>query len=371
MPTTRFQFILAFIALMLLRVVVGFHFFKEGTDKIAAGNFSAEPFLKAATGPWASHFHDMIEDHDGALRFCLDQKNGTGKPKLDPSLSIAIWDDFLDQAHWYYNLGDAKLEQTLISRREDLADEIKLAREKKDRSVNTRELEQQRAEDEVSLKQLREQRKLAEEILASHSDELRSWLAVNEPELQAYFGSKDRANGFDRDGDSRGLVATHVESLRDQVDEIKQDRQKQLYGWSSEVEAIWDSYESSINGLAVDQQASKTPLKLHRPYQQSNSQISWVNRIIPWFDTIVGALLIIGLFTRFASAAGAIFLVSVIATQPPWIPDAQPTYLYAVELAALIVIFATLAGRMGGLDFFFAGRKKAAVNQGETLAQAG
>lgn len=77
-----------------------------------------------------------------------------------------------------------------------------------------------------------------------------------------------------------------------------------------------------------------------------------LNLFIPWFDTIVGGLLILGLFTRLASLAGAGFLASVIATQPPWIPGTTETYYQAVELAALLVIFATCAGRMGGLDYF-------------------
>lgn len=371
MPSTRFHFIMAFVALMLLRVVVGFHFFKEGTNKIASGNFSAEPFLKAATGPWAPFFHSMIEDHDGSKLLCLKRDGESGDPELDPKLTFAIWDDFLDEVYWHYQFGDERLDQILVQRRKNMADEIKSARSRKDRSVNTKELELKREQDLTSLNTLRQQQELAEEILATHSEELQDWLAINRNELRAYFGTSERVNGFDRDGDSRSEVAIHVDSLKDQVDTIKQDRQKQLYGWSAEVEAIWDSYESAINGLAVDRQALRKPVQLHRPYRQSNSRISWVNRIIPWFDTIVGALLIIGLFTRLASAAGAAFLLSVIATQPPWIPGAQPTYLYAIELVALIVIFATLAGRMGGLDFFFAGSKKRAVIQGESLAQAG
>ena len=78
-----------------------------------------------------------------------------------------------------------------------------------------------------------------------------------------------------------------------------------------------------------------------------------IDKVIPWFDTIIGVLLILGLFSRLASGAAALFLFSVIMTQPPWIPGTQPTYFYAIELAACLVIFATCAGRMGGLDYFF------------------
>ena len=92
---------------------------------------------------------------------------------------------------------------------------------------------------------------------------------------------------------------------------------------------------------------------MFRHFDQDNSFVKVVDQVIPWFDTIVGVLLIIGLFTRFASLAAALFLVSVIMTQPPWIPGTQPTYFYFIELFALLVIFATCAGRLGGLDYFF------------------
>ena len=99
------------------------------------------------------------------------------------------------------------------------------------------------------------------------------------------------------------------------------------------------------------------PVVADRQFDQPLSALKITNQVIPWFDTIVGVLLILGLFTRLASGAAAAFLLSVILTQPPWIPGTTPTYLYAIELAACLVLFATCAGRIGGLDFFFAASK--------------
>ena len=354
MKFSRFHIAAAFLSLMLLRVVVGFHFFKEGTDKIQNG-FTAEYFLKAAKGPLAPFFHSMLDDPNGSSKLCLVENPETGKKDINPELTFAIWDDFVDRADAYYKFGDPKLEKRLTERRDELAGKIKQARKEKDRSVNTVELEMLRAADAQSIAQLREQKQLAEDVLESTIEELDYWLQVNRVELLAYFETEDRLSGFDRDGVSKEKVAVHVDSLRGQVDSIKYDRNKQLAGWSAEVEAMWDSFESGINGLAVDSQAAKLPLEIHRPYAQSSSKLAWINQIIPWFDLIVGGLLILGLFTRLASFCGAAFLLSVIATQPPWIPGTESTYLYAIEFVALVVIFATLAGRMGGLDFFFSG----------------
>ena len=174
----------------------------------------------------------------------------------------------------------------------------------------------------------------------------------------SHFSTADRLEGFERDGANRDQAALYVDSLREQIDSIRADRQKKLSDWSAEVTGIWDSLEGQINQLAIDEQAKRPPYTMHRHFDQENSFLKWLDKFIPWFDTVVGVLLIVGLFSRIASLAAAIFLASVILTQPPWIPGTEPTYFYFIELAALMVIFSTSAGRMGGLDFFFSNPKR-------------
>jgi hypothetical protein len=50
----------------------------------------------------------------------------------------------------------------------------------------------------------------------------------------------------------------------------------------------------------------------------------------------------------------AIFLGSVIASQPPWVAGALTTVFnyQAVEFVALLVLASSRVGRWGGLDFF-------------------
>jgi thiosulfate dehydrogenase (quinone) large subunit len=47
------------IAITVLRVLVGWHFFYEGLTKLTAPSWSAAGFLKQAKGPFASSFHAM------------------------------------------------------------------------------------------------------------------------------------------------------------------------------------------------------------------------------------------------------------------------------------------------------------------------
>ena len=50
-------------ALALMRIAIGWHFLYEGLIKLAMkGQWTAAPFLKSATGPWADFFHKLAED---------------------------------------------------------------------------------------------------------------------------------------------------------------------------------------------------------------------------------------------------------------------------------------------------------------------
>jgi uncharacterized membrane protein YphA (DoxX/SURF4 family) len=63
---------LGLIAIVALRIGIGWHFFKEGSDKIKSGNFSSEGFLKNAQGRMSGFYQGMVWDHDGKLRLDRD-----------------------------------------------------------------------------------------------------------------------------------------------------------------------------------------------------------------------------------------------------------------------------------------------------------
>ena len=376
---TRFQLVLAFAALLILRLTVGYHFFKEGTSKLKQyKGFDASGFLSSAKGPFASQFHAMVDDFDGKERLSVTvdhSQTGIGSIVFDTQPTEDLWQEFRDRADGAYRFGDTKLVEKLQAKRATLAEEIKAFREKGD-AGKARELEIERSEAETDIIQIRSQPKRSEEILADSIESYKNWLTDNKGEIVAYYGTQWREDGFAQDGQHSSDAALWVDSLRYQVDTIKGDRKKKAYAWYAEVDSIWDAYESQINSLATTEQVKRVggTLDIFRHYSQPYSPLKLINIIIPWFDTIVGALLILGLFTRLASGAAALFLISVILTQPPWIPGTAPTYFYAIELAALLLLFATYAGRFGGLDFFLAPSPKVAPQkkptQPETAALA-
>ncbi len=60
--------IFGILALIALRVGIGWHFYMEGASKVRSGNFSSVGFLNAAKGPLADKYQELIWDHDGELR---------------------------------------------------------------------------------------------------------------------------------------------------------------------------------------------------------------------------------------------------------------------------------------------------------------
>ncbi len=89
---TRFHIVFAFFALMLLRMVVGYHFFKEGATKLREG-FDAQYFLAEASGPLAPAFHGLVRDLNGRERFGIvetDPDDGERRFEFDSRLTKLI-----------------------------------------------------------------------------------------------------------------------------------------------------------------------------------------------------------------------------------------------------------------------------------------
>lgn len=346
---SRFNLFLIFLAIIALRLVVGFHFYKEGVNKIQYG-FDAQYFLKGAKGPFKDLFLSMTDDANGRMQLGITEtldKDGKTDFLIGNDRTFAVWDDFVEKATKYYAFGSPELIAEIEA---EVADFEKLAAGEDDSAARARtrveELKNQ-------IETIEAQPERVAEALEAHQWELEDWVNANRVSVLAWYRTGGRLDGFERDGADRDQVALDVSSLRGQVDSIEQDRTKEMTKWKGEVADIWDSLETQINSIAVGKQFRESgELPLHRPYAQKNSRHDLVNKVIPWFDVTVGVLLILGLFTRWASLAAAGFLFSVLLTQPFWVPGAAPTHYQAIEMVACLVLFAVSAGRFGGLDYF-------------------
>lgn len=272
------------LALVALRIGVGWHFFKEGSDKIKSGTFSSEGFLKASNGRMAGFYHGMVWDYEGKIR--LDQELMTSE--IEKSAEIAVK---------HFGFAD------------------------------------------VQLKDLETQKKM---ILGKLKD---AYAQYSEPILKLQKGEARVAKM------EQSSTWNEVDSLRGQKESIEKERLSGVMPALKEIDQIWKLWQDEINSIATPEQIKASRLfRLKKP-QEGLISSSVVDRIIPIFDVTVGVLLIVGLFVPLAGWAGALFLISVVFSQFPGDPGTQPTYLYANEALALIVLASIGAGRFGGLDF--------------------
>jgi uncharacterized membrane protein YphA (DoxX/SURF4 family) len=89
--------------IVLLRIAIGWHFFYEGWEKVESrvegkAPFSAEVYVRNATGPLAPYFRRMIPDVDGLAL-------------LDPPTLKTRWTKDVDRLIKHYDLGNDKKAQ--------------------------------------------------------------------------------------------------------------------------------------------------------------------------------------------------------------------------------------------------------------------
>lgn len=187
-------------------------------------------------------------------------------------------------------------------------------------------------------------KKEVDEVIAKHEKWLREYFtrdrAADLQELQADIQRLKK--------DSSTPASTTPEFEQGWRKKRWKEFQTDLASWLTDLKRMDDSVESSLRAI-VPENAGPVP-----PLNRVAAGKSWAETSVSWTNVLVGAALMLGLFVPIASLVGASFLLSVMATQPFWVPDANLVYAYyqAVEIAAFLVLAATSAGRIAGLDYF-------------------
>ena len=286
--------LLALIALAFLRIVIGLHFFLEGVSHLRDPEWSSVPFRKAAVGPLAEQYRSLLPetgDWSGSLGAASD---------ATAAESIAAWEKSLTDG-W----------------RKRLAERRKLV---------------PLAGDELTR---------AEAALEASEKELAAWLAGIREDLETYRLEVIRLADKEASPASR-----EVPFERERVAKKRRELAGQAGGWMGEAAAIgrrleteWDASLGPADRSRIEAAAPRTNL--------------WkADRFVSWSLTTIGACLVVGLFVKFNAVGGAIFLLSVIASQPFWVPGAQDTYAQWVEMAGLLALAALPTGGWSGLDHF-------------------
>lgn len=305
-------------ALVLLRLAIGWHFFSEGVHKLSYDAsegrfriaFSAEPFLSQATGPLAGWFHDYVpNNHDWPTLLAVPRQDTPSQSPAAPG--------YQDWA-------------------EKISSDWKTAAEKIGALSGLSEDQRQALHDALGMRQKQLDDYLAGEAAAIKDYQHELWRL-------AEMRSAPEAAG----------LPYEQERIASKSTELSRTPKK----WVDQVAEFEQSYFNDLRNIVTDKQqadpqiASVLEESLNDPRAVRLQRLNWT---VTYLLLGVGACLLVGFFTRLVSLAGAAFVLSVIASQPPWVPDAVPTYFcyQCVELMSLLVLFTVGAGRWFGLDRF-------------------
>ncbi len=293
--------------LVVLRLSIGWHFFQEGATKQRGPEaFSSAGFLRQAKGPLAERFHRVADDCHQWPRW-LAQPRAETRPPADstsadlPDLPYAAWAKQIQQ-DWR-----GQLTRTIAAGPLD-----------------------------------GEQQARAAEVFGLHLEQLQGFLEENAADIASYRHELFRLAEW-KSEPTTGQLPYHDQRIAQKRAEL----QARPAPWIAAVKEMDRQYEADLWALlqAGQKQAAESVF-------YPTTILDTVNKVVPYWDLAVGACLIVGLFTRLAALAGSLLLAGVIATQPPWVPDAQPVYYQWIEMIGLLTLATTAVGRWGGLDFF-------------------
>ena len=287
--------VFAVVALAVLRIVVGLHFFLEGFSHLRDPSWSSAGFRKAAVGPLGDWYRMSLPE-------------------------VGNWNDTLGARDRRSSLEAGKAwEESVIESWRDVL------------SARKRVAPFHSAEDE----------KAAEEKIKTAAEELSSYVEDITPDLEQYRMELDRL-----DAQVRQPFAREVPFERRRVAEKRRELSGMASAWQADASSIGEKLFAAWNaGLSPSERVKAAAAKPKTALWKQDQFVSWSL-------VAIGACLVVGILVPFNAMGGVFFLASVVASQPFWIAGSQSTYNQWVEISALLVLATMPNGGWRGLDYF-------------------
>ena len=385
--------------LILLRLAIGWHFLVEGWYKVqstylvgetaTSKPFSSAGYFREAPGPLGKAVRRYEGDPDDLALARLvvpslspDEDPATAKPHDRVPVGLAKdWDDYVARFTRHYELSEEQAKQAKEKLRQAKSaivgwliylppDDLSLR--DKDTRFASMTTEQTRT---FSTGEVKRRMSMAERV-----GEYRLKLF----ELRDASGNKLRAFGKDVEGAKLRTMKAEVTRLRAGLMADLDKETKKLEGDLNRIltkgyypvlagNLVGSRSESILTSVAVagcvtgelaggdgdgqppGAQFEKVPMATVVP----KHLVDYVDKVTPWMLCAIGAMLLIGLFTRLGAFSGAIFLLMTYLAVPalPWLPSGGPAegnYLFVnknvIEMLALFALAGIPTGRWFGID---------------------
>jgi len=339
----------ALLAVLFLRLCLGWHFFSEGTKKLSYNpdegrwqvTFSAEGFLKQATGPLAGLYKGQLPKVHDWHEFLVVAK------ELKPLTE----DQRYEREDWIQAYNRIKPGQP---------HEVELfpefvpyhgwgKRVEADRRMALKKF--------IDLKPLTdEQRAAAADVFQMRLQQVADYLAGEWEAIEEYQHELWRLSKMQGQA---GADEVPFEKAR--VQEKSTDTTRKPLAWVRAIQNFDEAYANDLRSLISNEQREANPGLLAKADRvladPQKRRLGWVNLGITGLIIGVGVCLLLGLFTRLAAVGGALFLLSVMLTQLPWVEGANTMFFYyqLVEFAAMVAMAAGIAKHVPGLDYVIGG----------------
>ncbi len=322
---------LAIAAVVLLRLLCGWHFFNEGVKKLDP-TFTSAGFLRTAKGPFAPMFRAMIPGPYGAhVDLARPVEIGSRSPETQSAIE-----------GWLAGYGKAVAEATKAGK--PFPHEIDPAVPGAGWVQNiangwdegVKRLEASKI-DKPALEKIRQLRdeKLGQVVYYVYGiypdiEDLQheEWRLV---QLRHSAGSKP---------------APYAQAL---IDRKENEIWLTMQPWIATVRQIEDQFVEQAQAIAAD---AKVKASRVADALRERSSLKWIDGVVTCVVLGAGICTFLGFLTPVAGVLAAGFLLSLIMTQPPWVTGADMTafFNWSIELAAFLVLAAVGAGRWAGLD---------------------
>jgi uncharacterized membrane protein YphA (DoxX/SURF4 family) len=341
--------------LVLLRLAIGWHFLAEGYHKLEGywrgptetvigkfQPFSSAGYFREGTGPLAKLIRKEVGDPDDEALARLEPLpkpgDSIGSPPhtRTPPLLAQEWEGYVKRFSDYYHLDDKQREQAK-GKLAQLEDEVVMWQEKEQVDEKTKPIKKTFQSSTVEVKLPMPQR------IAEYKAKLR--------DLRDTMNTRLFLMGHDVEGrrlqETKGDVLRQRSALLMELDDYTKQLQKDLEGLLTS--------EQRAEAAKKDKDNEPAP----QPGPPPNPVQKWIDLGTMYGLAILGACLVLGLFSRTACVLSAGFLLLTYLVVPPWPwlpvpPNTEGYYAFinknVIEMLALLALATTASGRWFGLD---------------------
>ncbi len=331
--------------LLLLRLAIGWHFAAEGFKKLdgywhwsgvtvvgKSKPFTSAGYFREGTGPLARYIRKETGDPDDEALALLTAKpadSSNAPPHMrTPPLLAQEWGDYVRRFGDHFGFNDEQREKAkeALRRVEDAAVHWLTSNEVTQKNL---------------MAQTQEGRLPVPARLEQYKQKLEEWLEPKHSHLVS--------------------IGSDAESTR--LHNIKAEVVRLRVGLLNDLDEFTQELRKELEKIPTDEQKkaaeSKGKLPQPEPPSKENQKLWWIDQLTMYGLTILGACLIVGLFTRTACLLSAAFLLMTYLCMPPfpWLPSApnnEGYYLFVnknvIEMLALLALATTTSGRWLGLD---------------------